>query len=576
MKREEIKALEIKLENIQSLMEEGLISQENAKQKMATLEKQLQDLVKEGTETALPNIGVLPVDRAVFEDIIKNKQVYIDKTHHIEGLVKSGTFFFLSRPRRFGKSMLVNTLKAVFEGQQELFKGLHIYDKIEWQKYPVIHIDMIATESKAPDTLAESLRGILSDYALQYGVKLTKKNDKDRFSELIRGIARKTGKKVVVLIDEYDKPILDLLDTPEKALESREILRRFYSAFKAAEKDLRFVFLTGVTRFPKISIFSELNNLVDLSDHPLYSSIVGYTQQELEDYFSEWVDYLAQSWKWSREKVFAEIKNWYNGYSWDGKTKLYNPFSINRLFYYGEIRNFWFESGSPSFLIKILQAQEATLAEFDGITVDSIDLGGFSLTDFYLPTILYQTGYLTITDIKFSGGIRSCRLSYPNNEVRLSFIQAILKERYHTDSVQVSYRAEAIAKGLQERDLDSVFENLKRVFASISYNHFQGANEKYYHTVLYLVFSMVGITVETEVQTNRGRIDAVLKTKDTIYIMEFKMNSAEEAMDQIKNRKYYERYQGLGKTLILVGVAFSEKDKTIQNWISEEISDSTT
>ncbi len=507
-----------------------------------------------------------PIGIQNFSELRTSNYLYIDKTQQIHHLLNQGKYYFLSRPRRFGKSLLISILEAIFLGKKELFEGLWIapkeHNKIDWEKRPVIRLDFGKADFKTIG-LEASIHLKLDKIASQYGLQLEQKDVANKFEELIVKLSQE--KKVAILIDEYDKPIIEYLDATEleQAQENRAILKQFYSVIKGLDAYIHFFFLTGVSKFSKVSIFSDLNNLDDLTMTPLGNSLLGYTQAELEHYFSEEIDQLADQESVARNEILTKIQQWYNGYSWDWASNetVYNPFSILCLMRHRRFDNFWFETGTPTFLLKLLRDKQ--LFEIDKVEVDAVNIKSYQIENLDIYTVLFQTGYLTIAH---RPNPFIYELKYPNQEVKTSFEQYLLNyyaEQNHTSSL--CYR---IAKAFRQGDLEDVQEFFQTLLANIPYDLFEAKQEKYYQAIFYLALKLVGYHIEAEVKTNRGRIDAVVQTEDTIYIIEFKVNqSAEEAIQQIYDRKYYEKYQNLGKKIGLIGM--NCYDKTIKEWLVE-------
>lgn len=512
-----------------------------------------------------------------FRDFHELDYLYVDKTRQIHDLfARGGKYYFLSRPRRFGKSLLISTLVEIFSGNQELFKGLWIYDKIKWTRHPVIHIDFSKIDFASPGTLEESIKKFLDKTAKSYDLTLEKKRTyKESFVELIEKMAVKG--KVVVLIDEYDKPIIEYVEANkiETAIEIRTVLKQFYSVIKGSDAFLRFVFITGVSKFSRVSIFSDLNNLVDITLMANYSTLLGYTEEELRHYFSSYIKPLAEKLAVSENHLTQAIQKWYNGYSWDGENFVYNPFSILNLFNSNSFENFWFSSGTPTFLVKLIKNRQSDVEEFEDFPVKSYTFDSYDIEHMELAALLFQTGYLTIKKIIAKGIFRTktYHLSYPNQEVRQSFLTQLFREYTQKNLSSCTQFLERINEAVEADDIDRFVQEIKSLFASIPYHIFIGEREAYYHTVIYLVLKINGAEVRCEDPTNIGRLDAVLETANKIYIMEFKLGkgSEQEALEQIKQKKYYEKYRGKGKNIVLIGAAFDPEDRNIGNYLLENL-----
>ncbi len=515
----------------------------------------------------------LPLGVQTFRDFIEQDYLYVDKTKQIHDLfARGGRYYFLSRPRRFGKSVLVSTLKEIFSGNKKLFKDLWIYDKIEWTEHPVIHMDFSKIDFETPADLKKTLKDFLIKTATSYGLSLDNgKSYKQSFIELIEKCATKG--RVVILIDEYDKPMIQYVESGDntKAKKIREVLKNFYSVIKASDAFLQFVFITGVSKFAKVSIFSDLNNLTDITFHPNYSTLLGYTHAELDSYFSQHIEQMAQTRGQSIDNLKVVIRNWYNGYSWDGKNFVYNPFSIVNLFYAGDFANFWFTTGTPTFLIKTIKKEQNDIVSFENLIVNSFVFDSYDIDNIETPVLLLQTGYLTVKKITIKNERKTYHLSYPNKEVQDSFLthlfDAFTKKKM-TISTQLLNR---LSETVHSDDIESFFKELSALFASIPHQVFIKEREAYYHTVIYLVLTLSGAVVRCEESTNTGCIDAVLETEKKIYIMEFKMGTAQEAMKQIKAKKYYEKYLEKGKEINLLGVGFDAQERNIGSYKLETI-----
>ena len=510
-----------------------------------------------------------PIGIQSFEKIRSGNFYYVDKTEFVYNLVKEESgYYFLSRPRRFGKSLFLDTLHQAFAGRKEYFKGLFLENNWNWdEQFPVLHISFGAGIFKDTDSLNSRFNYLLSRFSEKYKVKLKEKNISDRFDELVRKIAEKYNRQIVILIDEYDKPILDNIDKPELAIEIRERLKNFYSVIKDLDSYLKFVFITGVSRFSRVSIFSGLNNLEDISLGPRYSTLCGYTQNELETVFEEPL----------KRSDLNAIKEWYNGYNFLGEP-VYNPFDILLYLRTGEFRNYWFETGPPSFLIKLIQDRKYYVPELESFNAGDEILSSFEIENLSLETVLFQTGYVTIKNRSELDSEYVYTLSYPNLEVKKSLNRYILKS---LSQVSISHRTKTqinIRKALAAGDLESVNENFHSFFASIPHDWYRknkiSEYEGYYASIFYAYFTATGLDVTAEDTTNKGRIDLTIKCDDKIYIIEFKVIEVDKtkgsALEQIKRKKYSEKYQQKGEKIYLIGIEFSKDDKNIKNFMWEE------
>ncbi|SFF37864.1 ATP-binding protein [Thermoflexibacter ruber] len=501
-----------------------------------------------------------PIGIQTFSDLRNDGYVYIDKTQYIYQLMQ-GKYYFLSRPRRFGKSLLLSTLSSIFSGEKDLFQGLWIEDKITWGKYPIIYLDFGKADFKELG-LRASIEIKLSKIADESGIVLTANGIGNRFEEIIRELSAE--KKVVILIDEYDKPIIEYLGKEQlpQALENRDILKEFYSVIKGLDAHIQFFFLTGVSKFSKVSIFSDLNNLHDITIEPTFSTMLGYTQSELEHYFGERMKELAQQQGVSYQDFLDKVRLWYNGYAWNGKEKVYNPFSILNFMYSGDFRNYWFETGTPTFLVKMMK--ESFMFNVESIDADEGMLGNFRIEALNETTLLFQTGYLTIKEREG----RVYTLGYPNFEVKDSMNQYLMREFAYKDHVNAPILY--MHRALKTKDIEKVVEHFNTLFANIPYQIFEEKQESFYHAIIFLAFQLLGYYAQAEVSTSKGRVDAVVQYEDKIFVIEFKVNdSAESAISQIKAKNYHQKYLRQGKEVILLG--FACQNKEIADWKMETI-----
>ena len=514
----------------------------------------------------------LPIGIQSFQKIVEGNYVYADKTRFIYELINDASYYFLSRPRRFGKSLLLDTISEVFKGNKELFKGLWIYDSgHDFQKHPVIRIDMSKTATESPEILKNSIIANLNIQIRAEGLDIPEGNPSDMFFRLIDGLHTKYGRRVIVLIDEYDKPILDQLTNLETAEANREILKGFYGILKSMDPCLRLTFITGVTKFARTAIFSGLNNLLDITLLDDYANICGITPDDLEVYFSDRIRELSGRKGFAGiENVYDEILRWYNGYSWDGESKVINPFSLLTFFRHRKFEGFWYSTGTPGFLIDMLKKEPGIFiglkdSEVTGFMLDSADLDKLDPE-----SIMFQSGYLTIKSIDYSMRPPLYRLTIPNLEVREAFNLHIVSGFTESGDTKADRARIDMLSALRGGDLNKTLEILKGLFASIPYN-LHVDEEAYYHSIFYAVMSVLGFDMETEVAVSKGRIDAVLEMSDKIYIIEFKYKKVgadsgekeklirkalDDGIAQIKSRGYHEKYAGKGKTIYQVAFAF--------------------
>ena len=510
----------------------------------------------------------LPLGLQDFRGIISDGYKYVDKTRYIHEMATSGKYFFLSRPRRFGKSITISTLHELFSGSHELFQGLWIEDKWDWKKkHPILRISFTAIGFQSLG-LRAALDQELRLIAKQHAIQLETQGLASLFRELIATLAAQ-GARTVVLIDEYDAPIIHYLGTNlDQAKENREILREFYSVLKDSDTLLEFVFLTGVTKFSKTGIFSGLNNLVDLTTHPDYATMLGYTQTELENNFPEEIAAACTALNLSREQLLEQMRDWYNGYRFHQSAEtVYNPVSVNNFFDRKEFDNFWFATGTPTFLIQILKQQG--VFDLQAIGQSTLDFESFDLEDIRLFGLLYQTGYLTIQSRDEFG---QYTLDYPNREVKNSMLAYLFEAFGGVSKGTGVSMAIKLERAFIADDLEQVFRILQEIFAHVPYFLHEKYPEKFFHAAVHLLFTYMGIKVHSEVCTSDGRADSMVETATHIYILEYKLDkSPEEALAQIRNKRYYRHAWEKGKPVTGIGVQFSSKTKNIEAWEVEEM-----
>ena len=496
-----------------------------------------------------------PIGIQDFAEIRTGGYVYVDKTQHIYHFLDSGKYFFLSRPRRFGKSLLLSTMHELYSGRRDLFEGLWIHDQWDWeaQQRPVIWLKFASQGIKSMG-LVPGIHHMLDAEAARLGITLTETDYSLKFKQLLQVACQQSGRKIVLLIDEYDKPIIDLLDNVPQAEANRDVLKSFYSILKDSDALLEKIFITGVSAFSKVSIFSDLNHLTNLTLDPLAYTLLGITQAELETVFAE---PLARHDK-------EAVKRWYNGYSWGGDERVYNPFSLFRFLNGGQFQNFWFETGNPTFLVKEMKRKK--LYDASNRQQTSGDLTNFDFTRLNPITVLFQTGYLTVK--KYVPEDLLYTLDYPNQEVRFS-LEQLLMSIYLDDPLNESVpRVVNLRDALRRQDLDEVFNILNATLAEIPYDLWHNEDEHFFHALIHLTFSLLGTYIRSEVHSARGRCDAIVETADHLYAFEFKLDkSATEALQQIHDKGYLAPYADLAKTKIAVGANFSSKTKRIEEWL---------
>lgn len=526
----------------------------------------------------------LPIGVQSFKVMREEGFLYVDKTELVYKLAHSGRVNFLSRPRRFGKSLFLSTLEAYFLGKKDLFNGLYIEEKENssknpWQEYPVFYFDFNVGRYDSDVSLDERINFLLSKIENKYGINVPELSSfGSRFEFAIKRAYEKTGKHVVVLIDEYDKPLLSSMDMPELNESYRKSLKAFYSVLKSADQYLRFAFLTGVTKFSKVSIFSDLNNLRDISMEEGFASICGITQEELEKDFAPEIKSLSKKNKCSVKEILDCLKKQYDGYRFHPNgLDLYNPFSLLNSFAKQEIGYYWFETGTPTFLVKFLKRVNYNLPDLDG----NVEMGEFGLVDYRVDSsspipILFQAGYLTIKG--YDEMFRIYKLGFPNDEVRYGFMYNLFPEYTNINFNDSAFCVVSFTRDVMAGRVDEFMQRLKSIMASLPYDNVKkdtneslALKEHNYQMAIYLVFKLMGRFVQTEIASGKGRSDCVVETEKYIYIFEFKLKAtAEEALQQIQKRKYAEQYKAHNKKIILIGVSFDAEERTVGEWIYEE------
>ena len=526
----------------------------------------------------------LPIGIQSFKVLRNDRYLYVDKTEYLFRLVQSGRVYFLSRPRRFGKSLFLSTLEAYFLGQKELFTKLYLEKAEEeqaefeqraaWEAYPVLYLDFNTGNYIESDELGMNLNRHLCKWEKLYGVEPSEQNFALRFAGVITRACQQTGKQVVILVDEYDKPLLQTMGVNETLNEQyRNTLKAFYSVIKTCDQYIRFAFLTGVTKFSKISIFSDLNNLRDISMEKQYAGICGITQAELEANFQPEIQALASEQDLTYQQTVTTLKQWYDGYCFSpAGDNMYNPFSVLNAFVKERFGSYWFSTGTPTFLVNYLKEAHYFIPDLDGnVELNESGLETYrAVTENALP-ILFQSGYLTI--IGYIKEARLYKLGFPNDEVRYGFLENLLPAYSSLPLGDTGKSVWQFVQDIREGKVDSFMERMRSIIAGIPYDNFTEENmklrEQNYQTAVYLVFALMGQFVQTEVHCGTGRADCVVYTADTIYIFEFKLTgngSAEDALNQIKEKEYAAKYLTDGKKIVLIGAGFDEKTRTIKDW----------
>ena len=513
-----------------------------------------------------------------FENLIKGNFLYVDKTEYIWQLIRPAhAMYFLSRPRRFGKSLTLSTLKAVFEGKKELFKGLAIYDKpYDWKTYPVIHLDMNGRDFGSVEKMERSFRQILMEQAEINGVDLPETASNTMFHKLIKTLRDRNG-DVVILLDEYDKPILNNISKPDSRV-FLDALKVFYSVIKEKNGMIRLAFITGVSKFCHVSLFSDLNNLTDITMSSDYATMLGYTQEEFETNFTEQINAAEKKQSLSHEDFLAEIKNWYDGFRFHANSEsVYNPVSLaSFLGNGGEFRNYWFQTGTSSFLFEIMKEQSFNLPEALETPVSASFFEAFEIDRLNPKTLLYQTGYLTIGQtIKVPVPFTKIQnteytLVFPNYEVKSSFNDHLLEYYTNVRTDQSQRLIRNLIQDIGSGNADGFMKQLQVLFANIPYD-MRGKQEHDYQTVIYVIFMMLHYFIEAEHHTSEGRIDLMLSAGEWIYVIELKLNrTAEEAMQQIRDNNYALKFRNREKRIMLIGANIDSEKGRLTDWIREE------
>ena len=506
-----------------------------------------------------------PIGIQNFEKIITGGFVYVDKTTQIYDLASTGQYYFLSRPRRFGKSLLVSTMEAYFRGRKDLFKGLAMEGlEKEWLEYPVLHLDLTGAAYTKVEELHSKLNSFLSAQEEIYGIRTSEKVASVRFEKVIDAAYRKTGRKVVILIDEYDKPIVDNIDAPELMEAFRRELQGFYSVIKGKDEFIRFAFLTGVTKLGKMSIFSGLNNLNDISMDLGFSDICGVSEEELKTYFDESVSTLARHCGLTKEECYGKLKTMYDGYHFsEGAAGVYNPFSLLNTFKANRFRMYWFETGTPTFLVRYLKQIKCNL---DNISKDKVSVETLTGANYVAPapiTLMYQTGYLTITG--YNERFNTYTLDYPNEEVKAGFLNS-LSQLYAPALIQGEFSVYNFVEDIERGDVQGFMDRFTSFLSDNSYE-IQGDLELYFQNTMSVMLKMMGLYVKTEYRTSNGRIDIVFDTDKYVYIIELKRDlSPEEALKQIEEKGYDKPFLSSGKEIIKLGINFSSQTRTVDGW----------
>ena len=508
-----------------------------------------------------------PIGIQSFENIRKEGYLYVDKTALIYQLVQTGKYYFLSRPRRFGKSLLLSTLQAYYEGKKELFEGLAMASlEKDWKTYPVLLLDLNAQRYDSVDSLTSILNDTLCEWERLYGTQESETTLSLRFKGVIQRAAEKTGRNVVVLIDEYDKPMLQAIHNKELQSSYRNILKAFYGVLKSKDAYLQFALLTGVTKFSKVSVFSDLNNLMDISMDNRYAAICGITEQELVTDLGEYIRDLSETLQMSYEDLLRELQERYDGYHFvEDSEGLYNPFSLLNTFARKKLGNYWFETGTPTYLVELLKENHYPLEHltYEQATADT--LTGIDTVDSSPIPVLYQSGYLTIKD--YDSEFETYTLGFPNKEVEEGFTRFLLPYYAHIRSGSSDFHIVNFVKEVRSGNIDGFMKRLQSFFSDTPYELVRDL-ELHYQNVLFIIFRLVGFYTQAEYHTSEGRVDLVIRTDQFIYVMEFKLDgTAEEALQQIEEKQYALPFVSDSRRLFKVGVNFSNATRNIEKWL---------
>ena len=510
----------------------------------------------------------IPIGIQAFSSLIDGDFVYLDKTDMIFKIATTKACYFLSRPRRFGKSLTLSTLHAFFHGRKELFAGLKI-EKLEtkWEKYPVLHFDFNASTYNSVEDVQSRIGYMLSQHEKIFGKDDNAKQNSERFESLINAAAAQTGKNVVILVDEYDKPLLSNISNKELQDEIRKELKAFYGVLKTCDENIKIAFITGVTKFSKVSLFSDVNNLTDISAEINFSTLCGATEQEIHDYLDSYVQEMADANDITKEECYKELKNWYEGYHFHpNSVDVYNPFGLMRALYSKEFKEYWFETGTPTFLVEEIKRHNMNLRDLDNVRRTEEQLSKIDNFRNDPVPLLYQSGYLTIKG--YDKFLKRYTLSLPNKEVGEALPKFILNFNFpQTDGgdFDITNFIEDVFNG----DIDGFMKRLCALLADSNYE-IVGDAEKYFQNVFYLIFKLLGFYAEVERNTSDGRMDAVVKTPQYIYVFEFKLDKpAQEALDQINSKDYSLPFSVDGRKLFKVGVSFSSETRKVKEWVKE-------
>ena len=511
-----------------------------------------------------------PIGIQNFGKLRREGYAYVDKTALMYKMVSEGSYYFLSRPRRFGKSLFLSTLESYFRGEKELFEGLAVSElEQDWKQYPILHLDLNTEMYSTPEALENKLNLFLANLEDKYGRNVNEKSLGTRFEGIIQRISAHANAPVVILVDEYDKPLLQAIGNEALQTEYRNMLKAFYGALKSCDRYIRFAFLTGVTKFGKVSVFSDLNNLTDLSFDKRYATVCGITEDELHSFFDESVKELANVNGFTQEGCYQKLRRDFDGYHFANNTPgVYNPFSVLNTLSSGQFRDYWFETGTPSFLVYQLKKTEYPLENMTTEDLSTDTLNSIDIMDENPLPLLYQSGYLTLKG--YDHEFDSYQLGFPNREVEQGFIRYLLPFYTPTTKDKGTYGINQFVKDVRKGDALGFMQRLEGFFANGDYQ-VMGDLEVYFHNTLYVFFKLLGFYVEVERHTTNGRMDILIQTPDYIYILELKVDkTAAEALSQIERKGYAKPFEGDTRKLFKIGINFSSSQRLIDDWKIEE------
>ena len=508
-----------------------------------------------------------PLGIQTFSEIIEGDYYYVDKTADIHRMTSTYKYVFLSRPRRFGKSLLVSTLASYFRGEKDLFKGLAM-ERLEkqWKKHPVIHLSLASVKEIEPEKIEESLSDRLRDIESQFGIERKSNILGSRLKAIIQQTTEQYGEKAVVVLDEYDAPLLNVLHDEQRLTQVRQLMRTLYAPLKDCDPYLRFVFITGISKFSQLSIFSEINNLKVISMMPEYSTLCGFTQQEIEENFQDGIKRLAEKEELTVEQTLDKLRQTYDGYHFAANSPgVYNPYSIINALSDGTFDNYWFSTGTPSFLVEMLRKFHTDISRIDGSIAEAPEFDAPTEDMRSILPLFYQSGYLTIKH--YESQFELYTLGFPNKEVRNGLMRALYPYYITPNTDGRALVLMNISKGFMYHDVESAMQTLQAYLESIPYQDSR-FDENHYTQMLYVIFSLLGLHVDSQVRTAKGRLDVVVKTEGHIYVMEVKLDRpAREAIEQIGTKNYLLPYTLDGRQLTKIGISFSTEERNVTEWV---------